>query len=98
MFIYLFRQQIVIKTSSVEYHGLPFFYDLQVKMFKFSYYSSYFRFKMVERKKTILAQVLWTISLVIFGGSVCCLENYEFYIYLEWLFLIINYRRGWVIL
>ena len=46
-------QQIVILTSSIKYHGLSLFYDLQVKTFKSSYYSSYFRVEMLERKHDI---------------------------------------------
>ena len=36
-----------------EYRGLLLFYDLQVKTFKSSYYSSYFRVEMVEKKPYI---------------------------------------------
>ena len=50
-------QQIVIETSSVKYHRLPLFYDLQVKTFKSSYYSLYFQVEMAKEPSILME---WT--------------------------------------
>ena len=47
------RQQIIIQTGLVEYHGLSIFQNIQVKTFKSSQQSYYFWVKLLKKEPYI---------------------------------------------